>query len=116
MDSRKKACPNESCNTYKKKKFNSSTNFCPECGTKLVYVCKSHKCFKPLEDETNHQYCFECYTKRKDAQDKAVDGLKKCGATVGAVVVVPFAKAIQVGLGKAAKNAGEKVIEKVLKK
>ena len=47
MDSRKKACSNELCKTYKNKKFNSKINYCPECGTKLIYVCKTHKCYKP---------------------------------------------------------------------
>ena len=106
MDSRKKACPNESCKTYKKQKYSSKINFCPECGTELIYVCKSTKCFKPLDTNNHgHLYCFECDTKRKDQRDKAIDVAKKGFAAVGAVVVIPFAKALEKDAGKMAQKA-----------
>ena len=106
MDSRKKACPNEECTTYKKQKFNPKINYCPECGTKLIYVCKSLKCYKPLDaDNHDHVYCFECDTKRKDQRDKAIDLAKKGVSVVSAAVVVPFAKALEKDAGKMAQKA-----------
>lgn len=78
MDLRKKACPNECCKTHRKKKFNSKVNYCPECGAKLIYVCKAHGCFKPLDEaEPEHSYCNECRTKREDRKEQAIDVTKK---------------------------------------
>lgn len=106
MDSRKKACPNEECKIYKDQKFSSKINYCPECGTKLIYVCKSLKCYKPLDaNNHDHVYCFECDTKRKDQRDKAIDFAKKGVTTISAFVVVPFAKALEKDAGKMAQKA-----------
>ena len=38
-------CPNKDCKNYKKnEKFKSAVAECPECGSKLVHICKSKKC------------------------------------------------------------------------
>lgn len=111
MNSRKKACPNEQCKTYQKKKYNAKVNYCPECGEKLIYVCKTHGCFKPLDEtQPKHEYCFECETKREDRKYQAKQIAKKAGAGV-AVVAVPFVKAIESDAVKVAKNAGHKVVD-----
>ena len=74
MDLRKKACPNECCKTHRKKKYSAKINYCPECGEKLIYVCKAHGCFKPLDEaEPEHSYCRECRTKREDRKEQAID-------------------------------------------
>ena len=89
MDLRKKACPNEFCKTHRKKKFNSKVNYCPECGEKLIYVCKAHGCFKPLDEaEPEHSYCHGCQTDRDDRKEKVIYVAKK-GAQVAGVVAVP---------------------------
>ena len=88
MDRRKKACSNEKCEFYKEKKYDSSFSYCPYCSTKLVYVCKSIKCFKPIEDTVpKHLYCEECLAKQKDAKDSIKRGAKKIGAAACATAL-----------------------------
>lgn len=109
MDLRKKACPNECCKTYRKKKYSVKVNYCPECGEKLIYVCKAHGCFKPLDEtEPDHSYCHGCQTKRDDLKEKIKDGAKKGAKAAGAVVVVPAVKVIQ--------KDGAKIVEQVAHK
>ena len=110
MDLRKKACPNECCKTHRKKKFNSKVNYCPECGAKLIYVCKAHGCFKPLDEaEPEHSYCNECRTKRGGRKEQAIDVAKK-GAQVVGVVAVPAIKVLQKEAPKIAEQVAEKAI------
>ena len=110
MDSRKKACPNECCKTHRKKKYSAKINYCPECGEKLIYVCKAHGCFKPLDEaEPEHSYCRECRTKREDRKEQAIDVTKK-GAQVVAVVAVPAIKVLKKEAPKIAEQVAEKAI------
>lgn len=96
MDNRKKACTNENCRTYKRTKYSSKINYCPECGTQLVFVCKAHKCFKPLDiSQPKHPYCVECEAKRQDRLDKAVDNGKKAVAAAVAFVAVPVVDVVK---------------------
>lgn len=115
MDSRKKACPNEQCKTYKNKKFNSKINYCPECGTKLIYVCKTHKCYKPLDEtQPEHEYCRECEANRQDRHDKVVSLAKKGGKAFAAAVVVPAAKVAEKKGGLLAKEVAGKGMDVVI--
>lgn len=115
MDSRKKACPNELCKTYKNKKFNSKINYCPECGTKLIYVCKTHKCYKPLDEtQPEHEYCRECEANRQDRRDKAVALAKKGGGAVAAAVVVPALQVVDKKGGALAKEVAGKGMDVVI--
>ena len=110
MDLRKKACPNECCKTHRKKKFNSKVNYCPECGAKLIYVCKAHGCFKPLDEaKPEHSYCNECRTKREDRKENAIDMAKK-GAQFAGVVAVPAIKVLKKEAPKIAEQVAEKAI------
>lgn len=112
MDSRKKACPNEQCKTYQKKKYNVKVNYCPECGKKLIYVCKAHGCFKPLDEtQPKHEYCQECQAKRDDTKEQVKQLAKKVGGAGAAIIAIPFAKAIEGDAVKLAKNAGHKVVD-----
>ena len=115
MDTRKKACPNELCKTYQNKKFNSKINYCPECGTKLVYVCKSHKCYKLLDlTAPNHEYCQSCEAIRQDKKDKAVELAKKGGKAIAAAVVVPAVKVVEKKGGLLAKEVAGKGMDVVI--
>lgn len=115
MDSRKKACPNELCKTYKNKKFNSKINYCSECGTKLIYVCKTHKCYKPLDEtQPGHEYCRECEANRQDRRDKAVALAKKGGGAVAAAVVVPALQVVDKKGGALAKEVAGKGMDVVI--
>ena len=111
MDLRKKACPNEFCKTHRKKKFNSKVNYCPECGEKLIYVCKSHGCFKPLDEaEPEHSYCNECRTKREDRKENVKAVAKKGAKAVSVVVIVPAVKVIQKDGAKLAEQVAHKAV------
>ena len=59
-DKRKKGCPNESCERHQKRiMLNATEEYCPKCGTKLIYVCS--KCFREIEDiDPNHKTCSLC--------------------------------------------------------
>lgn len=110
MDSRKKACPNECCKTHRKKKYSAKINYCPECGEKLIYVCKAHGCFKPLDEaEPGHSYCRECRTKREDRKE-TVKAVAKKGAEIAGVVAVPAIKVLQKEAPKIAEQVAEKAI------
>ena len=110
MDSRKKACPNECCKTHRKKKYSAKINYCPECGEKLIYVCKAHGCFKPLDEaEPEHSYCRECRTKREDRKE-TVKAVAKKGAEIAGVVAVPAIKVLQKEAPKIAEQVAENAI------
>ena len=53
----------------KKKTFKSNINFCPECGSKLVAVCKTKNCYQVLDDPET-VYCALCRAKQDDQKDK----------------------------------------------
>lgn len=111
MDTRRKACPNEQCKTYQKKKYNAKVNYCPECGEKLIYVCKTHECFKPLDEtQPKHEYCFACKTKREDRKYQVKQMAKKGVAGVGVAVVVPAKIALQKDVGKLAQQAVHRAV------
>lgn len=117
MDTRKKACPNVQCRTYKKRKYDAKTNYCPECGTELIYVCKSFNCYKPLDiSDGNHSYCFECQAKRNDANDKAKDFVKNAAGVVAGVGAVAVVEPLKNALGNVAKEIGSGIAQKVEKK
>ena len=82
-DKRKKGCPNQDCKRNKKKKrFAADNESCPDCGEKLVFVCK--RCFGPIEDEDiKHRKCASCEAKAKDRKDKVVGVAKKGGLAIG---------------------------------
>lgn len=83
-DKRKKGCPNEMCeNHLKKKLIKAGEDYCPKCGTKLIFVCP--KCFRQIEDiDPKHKICRYCKQQGKDNRDKVVDGTKKVGKIVAA--------------------------------
>lgn len=95
-----------------KKKFNSKVNYCPECGEKLIYVCKAHGCFKPLDEaEPEHSYCRECRTKREDRKEKVIDVAKKGAETASVFVIAPAIKVIQEKGPKIAEQVAEKAVD-----
>jgi len=81
-DRRSKGCPNSSCEGYKKKiKHKSDDDFCPKCGSRLIYVCS--KCFKEIEDTNEkHRICKRCKTESDELKNKMKDGALKVGKSV----------------------------------
>ena len=86
-DNRKKGCPNIDCTYNKEKVFQKADiNYCPKCGTPLVFVCT--KCFCEIEDSGyEHKICAHCEAKADQNIDKIKDGLKKAGQVVGSAAV-----------------------------
>ena len=111
MDTRKKACPNENCETYRKRKFDSKINYCPICGEKLIYVCASMNCYNPIEDKgPKHRICESCVQERKDLQDNVVNNCKK-----GGKVAIAFIGGAVAVFTNTLKNSGEKELKKIAK-
>ncbi len=111
MDLRKKACTNENCKSYKLKKYSANINYCPECGTKLIYVCSSHNCFKPLDiSEPKHRICAECEAKRDDKMNQFKDFAATGVVGVAGIGVNAFKKPIVGGIKKAGNILGDKVV------
>lgn len=111
MDTRRKACPNENCDTYKKRKYDSKINYCPICGEKLIYVCASMNCYNPIEDKgPKHRICESCVQERKDLQDNVVNNCKK-----GGKVAIAFIGGAVAVFTNTLKNSGEKELKKIAK-
>ena len=111
MDTRRKACPNENCDTYKKRKYESKINYCPICGEKLIYVCASMNCYNPIEDKgPKHRICESCVQERKDLQDNVVNNCKK-----GGKVAIAFIGGAVAVFTNTLKNSGEKELKKIAK-
>ena len=88
-DTRKKGCPNPGCEKNQNHfKYNADDVYCTLCSEKLVYVCKSKKCFKRIEDtDINHKYCAICEAKWEDRKKKEKDQAKKIAAGAGAFLL-----------------------------
>ena len=86
-DKRIKGCSNPLCQKAERKsKFKAEENFCPICGSELVFVCA--KCHGPLEDERpNHKICGGCEAAASDRKAKVIDGGKKMAASTGSVAL-----------------------------
>lgn len=117
-DNRKKGCPNKACIMNSKKELQKNDiDYCPKCGTKLVYVCV--KCFREIEDNNRkHRICGLCEAKkeekRQDAIDKAKKGVVKAGEVVVPVVLGVAGKVIK-NEQKIAIDKGVKVVENAIK-
>lgn len=86
-DNRKKGCPNLDCSYNKDKNFQKAdVNYCPKCGTPLVFVCA--KCFCEIEDRgPEHKICAHCEAKADQNVDRIKDGLKKAGQIAGSAAL-----------------------------
>lgn len=117
-DKRKKGCPNESCERHNDKiKLKATEEFCPKCGTKLIFVCS--KCFKEIEDgDPNHRICRLCDAKRQEKKKviavKAKEAGKAAAGVVTPVVVGVAGKVIKNGQNGAIKH-GVKLVETTVK-
>lgn len=118
-DMRKKGCPNERCiQFFNKVKNSSDINYCPKCGTKLIYVCS--KCFCEIEDiDPKYRLCQKC---KMEADEKREQAIKKTKDIALELVVAPLAmvakKIILVvtkDAQKIAEEKGTKAAKKVFK-
>lgn len=117
-DHRKKGCPNEACERNKKKiKLSATEEFCPKCGSKLVYVCT--KCFKEIEDiDTKHKVCRLCEAQAADKKQKVGDIAKKAGGGVVGIVapvVIGVAQKVAKDEKKQFVDVGVKAVEGFVK-
>ena len=117
-DRRAKGCPNETCPMHKgKKKQSAEYEYCPKCGTRLIYVCE--KCFAEIEDiDYSHKKCKRCDAEAAEKKEKAKDVVKntagKVGA-VGAVVASGVAAGMQKEGVKQAAAIGSNVVKEAVK-
>lgn len=117
-DRRVKGCPNETCQMHRGKKKQSSENeFCPKCGSRLIFVCE--KCFAEIEDiDYSHRKCKRCEAEAVEKREKAKDTVKKAAGKVGAAgvaVVGAAAAGIQKEGVKQAAAAGSKAVKEAIK-
>ena len=120
-DRRKKGCPNPDCKMFEKKKFNSSEQFCGQCGTPLVYVCASRNCFKKLEDRgPKHTRCERCDAARNEniaiVKEKANNALKSTVGSIPTTAAVAGKKIMnkeQAAVVESMTKAGESVVDAV---
>ncbi len=111
IDKRKKGCPNESCERHQKKIMLKATEeYCPKCGTKLIYVCA--KCFREIEDiDSKHRICSLCEAEGQEKKDAAAGKAKNAGkAVVGVVAPVIIAAG-----GKIVKDLQKDSTKKIVK-
>ena len=117
-DNRKKGCPNTACENNKNNvSQRADVNFCPKCGTPLVFVCA--KCFSEIEDlGPEHRICARCEAVADQNLDRIKDGLVRVGKTGGAAVatlgIAIASKAIP-GVKKVVVDKGAKVVVDVVK-
>ncbi len=81
-DKRKKGCPNECCEIHVRKvKHKAEINYCPICGTELLYVCS--KCFSEIENiDEKHRICALCKAEYEEKHRGRVEKLKSGGKLV----------------------------------
>ena len=79
---RLKACLNEKCPTYRKSYYKASDEYCVKCGQKLSFVCRAHKCFKPIPDDKHVAYCIIHQEERKDKKDNRINRAAKIGGGI----------------------------------
>ncbi len=114
-DRRVKGCPNEECVMHlDKKKMDSDNEFCPKCGTKLIYVCT--RCFTEIENlGTKHRKCKRCEAEADAKKEKAKDLAKNAVAKVGAAGVA-VGGAVVAGMQKEGVKQAASVGKEVVKK
>jgi len=117
-DRRTKGCPNETCPMHKEKKKQSAEyEYCPKCGSRLIYVCE--KCFAEIEDiDYSHKKCKRCEAEAVEKKEKAKDAVKNAAGKAGAAgvaVVGAAAAGIQKEGVKQAAAAGSKVVKEAIK-
>ena len=111
-DRRKKGCPNEECERHQNKvKLKATEEFCPKCGTPLIFVCA--KCFREIEDiDPKHRICKLCEAKQEEKRAEIVKKVKR-GGEKAAVKAGEIAGNIAGGVGgKVVKNVQGQVIDK----
>lgn len=59
-------CPNQTCTSFKNKKlYNRKVHQCPDCGSMLIHVCRSKKCYTVVEDPLE-PLCLGCKARHAD--------------------------------------------------
>jgi predicted RNA-binding Zn-ribbon protein involved in translation (DUF1610 family) len=121
-DRRVKGCPNENCEMCRKKvKQKPSNDYCPKCGTRLIFVCK--KCFKEIQNiDEKHYICDRCGAairqKKSAALEIAKNGLgkaKKVAVDAAVPVIIGVAAKVEKDMQKGTIDKGVKLVEEAAK-
>lgn len=121
-DRRSKGCSNENCEMHINKVMQKSFyDYCPKCGTKLIFVCA--KCFKEIENiDEKHKICNLCAAEAEDKRAERIEKIKKAGTAAGKAVAGVAAPVVAGIVGKVVKDGqngaikrGVKIVEGVAK-
>ena len=100
-----------------KKKQPAENEYCPKCGSRLIFVCE--KCFAEIEDiDYSHRKCKRCEAEAAEKKEKVKDAVKNAAGKAGAAgvaVVGAAAAGIQKEGVKQAAAAGSKVVKEAIK-
>ena len=111
-DRRIKGCPNEECSFHRNKiKQKAEVDYCPKCGSQLIYVCA--KCFSQIEDiDSKHRICSLCEAKAEEKKAKRIEKAKNIGGKVGKAAI-GVVGTVAVGIvGKVVKDGENEAIKK----
>lgn len=102
-DKRVKGCSNPECvNHIKRIKMKPDDEYCPKCGSELVFVCK--KCFSEIQDiDEDHRVCIHCIEEAREKKEKTIEKAKDYG------------KKAVVAAGTGVLAVGGKIVTKVMK-
>lgn len=114
-DKRVKGCPNEACEMHtKKKKQPAENDYCPKCGTKLIFVCE--KCFCEIEDiDSKHKLCLRCEAEAAEKKEKMKDDVKNIGGKAAALGAAAAGAVVGGAKNEALKKATKLGVEVVKK-
>ena len=114
-DRRKKGCPNEHCVQHiNKVKHESEIDYCPKCGTKLIFVCA--KCFSEIEDiDTKHRIWLRCKTEAEEKRAQTIGKGKDIAEKYVAGPLLTVVTGVVVTVQKDAIKKGATVVKNVAK-
>ena len=110
-DRRKKGCPNEHCIQHiNKVKNNAEFDYCPKCGSKLIFVCA--KCFSEIEDiDLRHRICVRCKAEADEKRAQAIEKGKDIDKKSVAAPVIAIGAGIVANVQKDAIKKGAQVVK-----
>lgn len=113
-DRRKKGCPNEHCIQHiNKVKNNAEIDYCPKCGSKLIFVCE--KCFSQIEDiDLRHRICIRCKTEAEEKREKAIEKGNEIAKKYLVMPVVGIVAGIVVNVQKDAIKKGTEFAKNIV--
>ena len=110
---RVKGCPNEQCeNHIHQVKQYEGDEYCPKCGSRLVYVCAN--CFQEIENQEDvHRFCNWCEAAGVGKRVRRRDSAKNMAIKAGGIALKYIITPVGIGLLEVAVSKGQKGAVKV---